>query len=81
MKMLYTISEAGTGDAKVQIHNLLGRVQEMRNRAAERKNEQASFKVWMLYSYPVFGASVKLLGDLLVGMMFLFEMLSEAGGM
>ena len=81
MKMLYTISEAGTGDAKVQIHNLLGRVQEMRNRAAERKNEQASFKVRMLYSYPVFGASVKLLGDLLVGMMFLFEMLSEAGGM
>ena len=81
MKMLYTISEAGTGDAKVKIHNLLGRVQEMRNRAAERKNEQASFKVRMLYSYPVFGASVKLLGDLLVGMMFLFEMLSEAGGM
>jgi len=35
----------------------------------------------MLYSYPVFGASIKLLGDLVVGMMFLFEMLSEAGGM
>ena len=33
------------------------------------------------YKYPVFGASIKLLGDLVVGMMFLFEMLSEAGGM
>ena len=81
MKMLYAISESGTGDARVQIHNLLERVQEMRNSAAERKNEQASFKVRMLYSYPVFGASVKLLGDLVVGMMFMFEMLSEAGGM
>ena len=81
MKMLYAISESGTGDAKVQIRNLLERVQDMRNRAAERRNEQASFKVRMLYTYPVAGASVKLLGDLIVGMMFLFEMLSEAGGM
>lgn len=81
MKMLFAISESGTGDAKVQIQNLLVRVQEMRNRAAERRNESSSFKVRMLYSYPVFGASIKLLGDLVVGMMFLFEMLSEAGGM
>lgn len=81
MKMLYAISESGTGDAKAQIQNLLKQVQEMRNRTAERRNEQASFKVRMLYTYPVFGASIKLLGDLIVGMMFLFEMLSEAGGM
>ena len=81
MKMLYAISESGTGDARVQIQNLLERVQEMRNRTAERRNKSTAFKVKMLYSYPVFGASVKLLGDLIVGMMFLFEMLSEAGGM
>ena len=81
MKMLYAISESGTGDAKVQIQNLLVQVQEMRNRAAERRNKSSAFQVKMLYSYPVFGASIKLLGDLVVGMMFLFEMLSEAGGM
>ena len=81
MKMLYAISESGTGDARVQIQNLLERVQEMRNRAAEYRNKSTAFKVKMLYSYPVFGASVKLLGDLIVGMMFLFEILSEAGGM
>ena len=81
MKMLYAISESGTGDARVQIQNLLERVQEMRNRVAEYRNKNSAFKVKMLYSYPVFGASVKLLGDLIIGMMFLFEMLSEAGGM
>ena len=48
---------------------------------AEYRNKNSAFKVKMLYSYPVFGASVKLLGDLIIGMMFLFEMLSEAGGM
>ena len=65
----------------MQIQNLLVQVQEMRIRAAERWNKSSAFQVKMLYSYPVFGASIKLLGDLVVGMMFLFEMLSEAGGM
>ena len=53
MKMLYAISESGTGDAKVQIQNLLVQVQEMRNRAAERRNKSSAFQVKMLYSYPV----------------------------
>ena len=80
MKMLYAISESGTGDRKVQIQNLLVQVQEMRNHAAEIKNENSAFKVQMLYLYPIIGASVKMLGDLVVGMAFLLEMLSNMGG-
>jgi hypothetical protein len=80
MKMLYAISESGTGDARVQIQNLLTQMQEMQSHAAELKNENSVFKVQILYRYPIMGASVKMLGDLVVGMAFLLEMLSNMGG-
>lgn len=80
MKMLHAISEAGTGDADVQINNLLMRVQEMRNQAEEIKNKNATFKVKLLFWYPIIGGSVKLFADLMVGMAFIFEMLSSVGG-
>ncbi len=38
MKMLHAISESGTGNAKVQIHNLVQRVQEMQNISDEIKD-------------------------------------------
>lgn len=81
MKMLHAISEAGTGDAEVQINNLLMRVQEMRNQAEEVRNKNAAFKVKMLFSYPVIGGAVKLFFDLVVGMAYIFEMLGTVGGM
>lgn len=81
MKMLHAISESGTGDAEVQINNLLMRVQEMRNQAEEIRNKNAAFKVKMLFSYPVIGGAVKLFADLVVGMAYIFEMLGSVGGM
>lgn len=81
MKMLHAISESGTGDAEVQINNLLMRVQEMRNQAEEIRNKNAAFKVKMLFSYPVIGGAVKLFFDLIVGMAYIFEMLGNVGGM
>lgn len=81
MKMLHAISESGTGDAEVQINNLLMRVQEMRNQAEEMRDKNTAFKVKMLFSYPVIGGGVKLFADLVVGMAYIFEMLGNVGGM
>lgn len=81
MKMLHAISESGTGDAKVQINNLLARVQEMRNQAEEIQNKNAAYKVKLLFSYPVIGGTIKLFADLVVGMAYIFEMLGNVGGM
>ncbi len=81
MKMLHAISESGTGDAETQINNLLMRVQEMRTQADEIRDKKAAFKVKMIFSYPVIGATVKLFADMVVGMGYLFEVLGNVGGM
>ena len=81
MKMLHAISEAGTGDAQLQIHNLLQRIHEMQNKADEIRNENAVFQMKIMFSYPIFGATVKLLVDLTAGMVFMIQILCNMGGM
>lgn len=81
MKMLHAISESGTGNAKIQINNLVQRVNEMQRMADEIRNESISFRMKLFFGYPVIGATVKLLVDLTVGMMFMFKMLGGMGGM
>ncbi len=80
MKMLHAISEAGTGDARIQMHELMKRVSEMQNMADEIKNRNISFRMKMIFSYPVIAATVKLLIDLTVGMFYMFRMLGSLGG-
>lgn len=80
MKMLHSISESGVGDAKVQINNLLGHIQSMQNQADCLINENISFKMRMIFSYPVFAAAVKMLIDLTVGMFILFQIMGSVGG-
>lgn len=80
MKMLHSISESGVGDAKVQINNLLGHIQRMQNQADSLINENISFKMRMIFSYPVFAAAVKMLIDLTVGMFVLFQIMGNVGG-
>lgn len=80
MKMLHAISESGTGNAKVQIANLVQRVQEMQNMADEIRNRSTAFKAKLLFSYPVFAATVKLLIDLSFGMVLMMGMLGMMGG-
>lgn len=80
MKMLHSISEAGVGDAKAQIHNLLGHIQKMQNQADGLINENIAFKMRMIFSYPVFAAAVKMLIDLTVGMFVLFQIMGNIGG-
>lgn len=80
MKMLHSISESGVGDARVQINNLLGHIQKMQNQADCLINENISFQMRMIFSYPVFAAAVKMLVDLTVGIFVLFQIMGNVGG-
>lgn len=80
MKMLHSISEAGTGSAKIQIHELMKRVNEMQGMADEIKNKNSAFQMKMIFSYPVLVATAKLMTDLTIGMLYMFRMLGNMGG-
>lgn len=79
MKMLHAMAENGTGNAKIQIHNLMQRVYEMQNRADDVWAEEAAFQVKLFFSYPVFATTGKLLVDLTVGMFYIFQLLGRMG--
>lgn len=81
MRMLHSISEAGTGDADVQINNLVQRVNEMQEQADIIRDHSIAFKAQMIFNYPVGAATVKMLIDLTVGMTFMMTMLGNMGGM
>lgn len=81
MKMLYSISESGVGDAKVQIHNLLGQMNKMQEQADSLTAENALFKMHMIFSYPVFAAAVKMLVDMTIGMFVMFQIMGSVGGL
>lgn len=80
MKMLHSIAEAGTGNANLQITNMLQRVQEMQQLSDQRQDESSRFKMQMVFLYPVFGATVKLLIDLTLGSVYMMLMLGNMGG-
>lgn len=79
MKMLHAISESGTGNAKAQVNHLIQRVNEMQNMADDIKNQNMAFRMKLIFSYPVLAATVKLLVDLTVGMVYMFQMLGGMG--
>ena len=79
MKMLHAISESGTGNARIQIDNLIQRVHEMQDMADQIRDKQLAFKMRMISSYPVFGATAKLLVDMTVGMLYMFQMIGNIG--
>lgn len=80
MKMFHAISESGTGDSQIQIHNLLKRVQEMQDMADDIRLKEQAFQMKILFVYPVIGATAKLLLDLSVGMFYLFSLVGSMGG-
>lgn len=79
MKMLHAISESGSGNARVQTDNLIQRVNEMQNMADAIRDKELAFHMKMLFSYPVLGATVKLLVDMTVGMVVMMQMLGNMG--
>lgn len=81
MKMLHAISESGTGNAGMQIRNLIQRVYEMQNIADNIRSEHRAFQVKLIFAYPVIAATVKLLVDLTLGTLYMMQMLGGMGGM
>ncbi|MBR5317208.1 MAG: hypothetical protein IKU39_04880 [Lachnospiraceae bacterium] len=81
MKMLHAISESGTGNAQIQINNLLQRVHEMQNIAEDIRVKEEAFYMKLLFSYPVLAATFKLLVDMTIGILFIFQLLGRVGGM
>lgn len=80
MRMLHSISEAGTGNAQVQINNLVQRVNEMQEQADIIRDNSIAFKAKMVFSYPVMAATIKLMIDLTLGMTLMMSMLGNMGG-
>lgn len=81
MKMLHAVSETGTGNVGVQMNHLLKRIGEMQDVADDLENEKISFHMKMIFSYPVIGATAKLLLDFTVGIFVMFYFLGTMGGM
>ena len=73
MKMLYAVSEAGSGNAKVQIENLVRHVQKFQERETEKKNEDISMKTRMICYYPIAATTCKMLVDMTAGTLLLFS--------
>lgn len=80
MKMLHSISESGVGDAGTQIANLLTHINKMQDQADNLVNENIAFKMNMIFGYPIGAAAIKMLIDLTLGMMLLFQIMGSMGG-
>lgn len=80
MKMLYSISESGSGDAERQIANLIGHVHKLQEKQAEIKNASIAFSMQMIFFYPVAATSVKLLVDMTAGMLLVFQLFGQIAG-
>ena len=74
MKMLYSMSNDGTGNMQVQISNLVAHVNKLREKELELKNEKIVFQARIMVMYPVAATTVKLLIDMASGTVLLFQL-------
>ncbi len=80
MKMLYAISESGVGNAEEQLHNLQKHIYEMQEKADRITDEQKSFRMQLIFNYPAGMAAAKMLVDMTVGMVVMFQIFRGIGG-
>lgn len=80
MKMLYSISESGVGNAQEQINNLLKHIGEMQDAADKVLDENTNFKMKLIFNYPTGVAAAKMLIDMTVGMVLMFQLFGAIGG-
>ena len=74
MKMLFSMSNDGTGNMQVQISNLVAHVNKLREKELELKNEKIVFQARIMVMYPVAATTVKLLIDMASGTVLLFQL-------
>ena len=80
MKMLYAISESGAGNAEEQLHNLQKHIYEMQEKADRITDEQKNFRMQLIFNYPAGMAAAKMLVDMTVGMVVMFQIFRGIGG-
>ena len=74
MKMLFSMSNDGTGNMQVLISNLVAHVNKLREKELELKNEKIVFQARIMVMYPVAATTVKLLIDMASGTVLLFQL-------
>ncbi|MBC5754921.1 hypothetical protein H8Z76_13105 [Roseburia sp. BX0805] len=77
MKMLYSVSEQGIGDKKMQLDGFIQSVYEMQNRADERKKEDMELKYQRFFFYPIAITTLKMAGDMTYGIMLALSLMSS----
>lgn len=77
MQMLYTVSETGNGDIKVQMENLMKRIFQMQENAEKLMQEHTKFKMEVLFSYPMAATCIKMAVDMTFGMVIMLAMLGN----
>ena len=77
MKMLYSVSEQGIGDKKMQLDNFIGSVYEMQSRADEKRKENMELKYQRFFFYPIAITTLKMAGDLTYGIMLALSLMSS----
>ena len=55
--------------------------EEAQNMAEDLRSKEEAFQMRLLFSYPVLAATFKLLVDMTVGMLYIFQLLGSVGGM
>ncbi len=78
MKMLYSVSESGAGDAQKQIENLIRHVHKLQEKEAALENENITFKMRAISFYPVGGTSVKMFVDMTIGTLLILSLFQGA---
>ena len=78
MKMLYSISVAGSGNVEKQLTDLVGHVHKMEEKAMEQQGKNIAFKAHMITLYPVGATSAKILVDMMCGTIMFFQIFSAA---
>lgn len=74
MKMLYSISESGAGDAAEQIKNLIAHMHKLQEKEAALLNENINFKMHSFCFYPVVGTGGKMLVDMTAGVLLIMNL-------
>lgn len=68
MKMLYSVSEEGIGDKKMQLDNFIESVYDMQVRADKKRKEGMELSYQRFFFYPLAITTLKMAGDLTYGM-------------
>lgn len=79
MKMLHSIAVAGVGNSEKQINSLIERVNQMQDQSDAVRDKHMLFKMKLVFARPILAASIKLLIDLTVGLIYMFVLFGHVG--